>query len=247
MKNKKLICAIIIAVGIIGVVGFIILGSAGKKGKTPDAPTQTPDAGVNVQNPTPTEHHGNTQLPTATAEPTPFDPEDPVGNGDIAPDEIPDENNDVFVNAGESEAGEKDTPFAPTVTPKSNTEQGQKKQDETMPAEVENEIINDNELEQREESKKKQAEEDEIKDKPTTIVNTDTTIGEGEDKPVSVIDENDEYEDGVQENGNGPTFVDPAQGGSNPFENGGESEIDDRSSDEFIGEDGDRPGEGIHF
>jgi hypothetical protein len=47
--------------------------------------------------------------------------------------------------------------------------------------------------------------------------------------------------------GNGPAFVDPAQGGSNPFEGGGESEIDDRGSDEFVDDGGDRPGEGIHF
>ncbi len=47
--------------------------------------------------------------------------------------------------------------------------------------------------------------------------------------------------------GNAPVFVDPAQGGPNPFENAPPTEINDHPVDEFIGEGDDRPGEGIHF
>ena len=56
-----------------------------------------------------------------------------------------------------------------------------------------------------------------------------------------------EKEEDPLANGNAPVFVDPCQGGPNPFENNTPTEIDDHSSNEFIGEDDDRPGEGIHF
>ena len=48
-------------------------------------------------------------------------------------------------------------------------------------------------------------------------------------------------------NGNTPVFVNPAQGGPNPFEDAPPTEIEDHPVDEFIGEGDDRPGEGIHF
>ena len=47
--------------------------------------------------------------------------------------------------------------------------------------------------------------------------------------------------------GNGPLFIDPCQGGPNPFENAPPTEIDDHPVDEFIEEGDDRHGEGIHF
>ena len=56
-----------------------------------------------------------------------------------------------------------------------------------------------------------------------------------------------EADDDPPANGNAPFFVDPCQGGPNPFEDNTPTEIDDHSSDEFIAEDDDRPGEGIHF
>ncbi len=56
-----------------------------------------------------------------------------------------------------------------------------------------------------------------------------------------------ETEDSTEQNSNGPVFIDPAQGGANPFENAPPTEIDDHPVDEFIGEGDDRPGEGIHF
>ena len=56
-----------------------------------------------------------------------------------------------------------------------------------------------------------------------------------------------ETEDSAEQNSNSPVFVDPAQGGANPFKNAPPTEIDDHPVDEFIGEGDDRPGEGIHF
>ena len=52
--------------------------------------------------------------------------------------------------------------------------------------------------------------------------------------------------DAEQHGGNAPVFIDPCQGGPNPFDDGTPTEINDHNSDEFVG-DGDRPGEGIHF
>ena len=46
---------------------------------------------------------------------------------------------------------------------------------------------------------------------------------------------------------NSPVFIDPCQGGPNPFENAPPTEIEDHPVDEFIEEGDDRPGEGIHF
>lgn len=56
-----------------------------------------------------------------------------------------------------------------------------------------------------------------------------------------------ETEDSVEPNSNAPVFIDPAQGGANPFENASPTEINDHPVDEFIGDGDDRPGEGIHF
>lgn len=45
-----------------------------------------------------------------------------------------------------------------------------------------------------------------------------------------------ETEDSAEQNSNSPVFIDPAQGGANPFENAPPTEIDDHPVDEFIGE-----------
>ena len=251
MKHKTLICAIIIAIGVIGVAGLVILGSVGGRNNVPPEPTSTSESDVNVQKPPVTDDPTvplETDVPADPPETEPpFDPEDPVGNGDIAPDEIPDEGNKVQVIDGNAESGEKKAPDTPAPVSNDNVTSGQKKPDETKPAEVENEIINDRELEKKEEAEKEKAEEDEKTDKPVTVISTDTEIGDEEDKPASFIDDTEEKSEDANSNGNGPVFVNPAQGGANPFEGGSDSEIDDHSSDEFIDDDGDRPGEGIHF
>ena len=46
---------------------------------------------------------------------------------------------------------------------------------------------------------------------------------------------------------NEPVFINPAHGGTNPFENPGDTEIDEHDSSEYVDDDGDKPGEGIHF
>ena len=197
MKHKGLIYAIIIAIGVIGVTAFIIIGANGNKRKVPDATSPTQTADINIQNPTTAIPATNKPVIQPTNTPTPFDPSDPVGNGDITPDEIPDENSTVKVVDVEAKTEIKEEPthepevFETQITPE------QKEKDE--------------------------------------------------DRPVNLIDETEEKSEDANSNGNAPVFVNPAQGGSNPFEDGGETEIDDHNSDEFIDEGGDRPGEGIHF
>ena len=65
------------------------------------------------------------------------------------------------------------------------------------------------------------------------------------DEPTVETSPSDET-DAEQQSVNAPVFVDPCQGGPNPFDNGTPTEIDDHNSNEFVG-DGNRPGEGIHF
>ena len=73
------------------------------------------------------------------------------------------------------------------------------------------------------------------------------------DEPVTVITEEtrqtppEKEETETPTDDTAPVFIDPCQGGLNPFDDDTPTEIDDHSSDEFIGEDDDRPGEGIHF
>ena len=74
MKNKKFIYALIIIIGIIGVAGFIILGSVGGRNKTPSEPTATPESEVTVQNPPATDNPevtpSETDEPPVTEEPS---------------------------------------------------------------------------------------------------------------------------------------------------------------------------------
>ena len=65
-------------------------------------------------------------------------------------------------------------------------------------------------------------------------------------KPTIETSHADEPDAEQQGDANAPVFIDPCQGGPNPFDDDTPSVIDDHNSDEFVG-DGDRPGEGIHF
>lgn len=257
MKHKTLICAIIIAIGVIGVAGFIILGTAGGKNNTSVDPAPTSEIEVNV--PTPPVTEDPTVTPPVTDDPstqvdppetdTPFDPNDPVGNGDIAPDEIPDADSKVKVINDGTDNDNKEIPTTPVVTPADKTESAEKNKNEDKTGNIadDHEIINDAVIEKKEEEQKKQEEKDKKDDKPATVVTEEKTVGSDEDKPVSFSGDTEEKSDDANTNGNAPVYVNPAQGGSNPFEGGGDSQIDDHGSDEFVDDGGDKPGEGIHF
>ena len=93
----------------------------------------------------------------------------------------------------------------------------------------------------------------EIQDMPETVFEPEpAAVPEYIPDPVIVPDEPTvetspaDKTDSEQQGGNAPVFIDPCQGGPNPFDDDTPTEIDDHNSDEFVG-DGDRPGEGIHF
>ncbi len=67
-----------------------------------------------------------------------------------------------------------------------------------------------------------------------------------EDKEIGFTEE--ETADNVDEGERGAVEYKPQIGGQpNPFENNTPTEIDDQPAEDYIGEGGDRPGEGIHF
>ena len=87
------------------------------------------------------------------------------------------------------------------------------------------------------------AESSDTSEQPDTVPPASIpTAEETETEPVLA-----EKETEPPANGNAPVFIDPCQGGPNPFDDGTPTVIDEHSSDEFIGEGNDRPGEGIHF
>ena len=170
-------------------------------------------------------------------EPTEFDPTDPIGNGDIAPDEI---NDDPAVKTVDSKTEDGDKTPA-VVTPPA---EDKVKPIEKAPTEVpsDNEAINDNVIAEKEkvkETEEKKIKEDEEKH-PTVVVEEKTATEQSEEKAPVIVEEKDDTP-----TGNGPTYVDPTKG-DHPFvppvaQGGGGNTADD-----LIG-DGDRPGEGIHF
>ncbi len=256
MKNKKLIYTVIIAIGVIGVTILLILGSSGKNGNTPDSPETTRDIENTVNttiitdepDPVPDVTDAETVPDTAEDITTAFDPDDPIGNSDIAPDEIPDTDSKVKVVEDIAEDDNKTVPAVPAETFEDKVEHIEKKKDESKPDEIadDHEVINDEVIRKKEDERKKKDEEDLKNDKPVTVISEEKTIVETT-KQVTVLNEKIEIKDDAVSNGNAPVYVNPAQGGPNPFEEGGTSEIDEHNSDEFIDEGGDRPGEGIHF
>ena len=76
---------------------------------------------------------------------------------------------------------------------------------------------------------------------PPTPVTVETVPLKTEEKTDDIVPTDNAPSDSVS------AFVDPAQGGPNPFENAPPTEIEDHLVDEFIGEGDERPGEGIHF
>ncbi len=82
---------------------------------------------------------------------------------------------------------------------------------------------------------------------PTPALETDEPVQTFTEEIDPLPTEKKESDAPPETNGNAPVFVDPCQGGPNPFENAPSTEIDDHPVNEFIGEGDDRPGEGIHF
>ena len=249
MKNKTLIATIIIALIALAVILAIALPkdkptdpvtppeSTGDD-TTVDIPPVSDDPVIDIPGDE-TDAGDETDTPDDPdeTEPTEFDPTDPIGNGDIAPDEI---NDDSAVKTVDSKTEDGDK--TPTVvTPPA---EDKVKPIEKAPTEVpsDNEAINDNVIAEKEkvkETEEKKIKEDEEKH-PTVVVEEKTTTEQPEEKAPIIVDEKDDTP-----TGNGPTYVDPTKG-DHPFvppvDLGGGGD----NADDLIG-DGDRPGEGIHF
>ena len=93
---------------------------------------------------------------------------------------------------------------------------------------------------------RKEKKADQPPEKPVPALVSDET-----EPPVQIEQQESKEEDAPHSNndptGNAPVYINPAKGGPNPFEGGGDSKIENHDSSEFIKEGDDRPGEGIHF
>ena len=254
MKHKGLIYTLVIVIGVIGIAAILIVTSLGKRGNTPIDVSQTSEESaphtsvpeVSESNPGTESSEPEIDVIPVASEP-PFDPNDPIGNGDIAPDEIPDEDNKVTVVDGTVEDTKKEPSKSDTTVTDVKVKSDKKDSKKEKPDEVGYEVLNDNETEKKEEAKKQKAEKEKQEDKPATVVSVEKSKGTDDDKPVSLIDETENKSEDANKNGNAPVYVNPAKGGPNPFEGGGDTKIEDHDSSEFIGEGDDKPGEGIHF
>ena len=246
MKKTTIIIAAIVAALVLAVV-LVINFPNGKPADQPgetSVPTETSEPTIVIP---PTDNPDETDVPD---DPTDlsgdtteheFDPTDPIGNGDIAPDEI---NDDPSVKVVDStvETEKKDvvvdvpTPSDDTVKP------SVKEQDVVQTGEVAEEIINDTVIEEKEKAEKERKEEEQKEQEkhPVVVVEEKTTTETSEEKPPVIVEEKD-----ITPSGNEPIYIDPTQG-EHPLviiDNGPPTEY---NVDDFIG-DGDRPGEGIHF
>lgn len=246
MKKTTIIIAAIVAALVLAVV-LVINFPNGKPADQPEgtsAPTESSEPTIIIP---PTDNPDETDAPDDPTDPSgdvtehEFDPNDPIGNGDIAPDEI---NDDPSVKVVDStvETEKKDvvvddpTPADDTVKP------SVKEQDVVQTGEVAEEIINDTIIEEKEKAEKERKEEEQKEQEkhPAVVVEEKTTTETPEEKPPVIVEEKD-----ITPSGNEPTYVDPTKG-EHPFEiedNGTPTEynVDDHLVD------GERPGEGIHF
>ena len=246
MKKTTIIIAAIVAALVLAVV-LVITFPNGKPADQPEgtsAPTESSEPTIIIP---PTDNPDETDAPDDPTDPSgdvtehEFDPNDPIGNGDIAPDEI---NDDPSVKVVDStvETEKKDvvvddpTPADDTVKPSA------KEQDVVQTGEVAEVIINDTIIEEKEKAEKERKEEEQKEQEkhPAVVVEEKTTTETPEEKPPVIVEEKD-----IIPSGNEPIYIDPTQG-EHPLviiDNGPPTEY---NVDDFIG-DGDRPGEGIHF
>ena len=161
---------------------------------------------------------------------------DPIKNGDVSPDEIPQDKDIKVVSHTVKEIKKETDDIVPPVVVSESVETGLREFDDT-PGEMIGGVYNDDVIiaERVEQAKEEKAS---VAKNPTVEKSVESEAAPAPSLPSDV------YED----DGNGgaaPVFVDPANGGANPFA-GGSSDVDEHNADEYVGE-GDRPGEGIHF
>lgn len=245
MKKTTIIIAAIVAALVLAVV-LVINFPNGKPADQPEetsVPTESSEPTIIIP---PTDNPDETDAPDDPTDPSgdvtehEFDPNDPIGNGDIAPDEI---NDDPSVKVVDStvETEKKDVVVDDPTPADDSVKPSVKEQDVVQTGEVAEEIINDTVIEEKEKAEKERKEEEQKEQEkhPVVVVEEKTTTETPEEKPPVIVEEKD-----ITPSGNEPVYVDPTKG-EHPFvppiDLGGIVE----DADDFIGKD--KPGEGIHF
>ena len=277
MRTKPIVFIIISILAVSALlIGAAVSASMQKKNNPSETPGTPPEVSVipvtDEPDKTPDIHVPTVIDPATpdTVEPTetPFDPNDPYGNGDIADDELPDDPGVVVVTVEiedvkpadptvpnmptdptaapdpEPEIDPRPTPTPIPDPPEDQVTQEVKKPDVKPDPGIMPDVINDEITEKKEEAEEESRKEED--NKPEMVVEETKIPVEEEDKDVKANDESDDAK--PEENGgNGPVFVNPAKGGAIPFENYEDAEIEEHDSEEYVDDGGDKPGEGIHF
>ena len=245
MKKTTIIIAAIVAALVLAVV-LVINFPNGKPADQSEGTSESTESSEPTIVIPPTDNPDETDVPDDPTDPSndttehEFDPNDPIGNGDIARNEI---NDDPSVKVVDStvETEKKDvvvdepTPADDTVKP------SVKEQDVVQTGEVAEEIINDTVIEEKEKAEKERKEEEQKEQEkhPAVVVEEKTTTETPEEKPPVIVEEKD-----ITPSGNEPVYVDPTKGEHPDIVINNGTPTEDNAED-FIGED--RLGEGIHF
>lgn len=231
MKKSKIF--LIVAIAIVAIIAIVCLAAFSGKGdnKPDDGGQSTTGTTTGIQIPSgttnPTESTGYPEDKpsvdadgTGITEPTKEgDPEVKDVVVDTVTDKIPDNNDDE--NGDKVVNGDKDKNVV-----------------ETGPTSGEDR--NDAILEDKE-NKAPVTEKEE--DKPVILEDEKTTTTGGNKGDAEITDENTNVDEG---NKNTPEY-NPSIGGDNPFDDDTKTEINEQPVEDFIGENGYRPGEGVHF
>ena len=233
MKTKNIIIAVVAALAVIAAIITGCLISSKPNDPAVDPETTETDVKVNPVEDNETDETDNPVNPVVN--PVVFDPDDPVKNGDVGEDEI-NEDKSVKVISVDNTSDVKPIDNTPVSTDKTVPEI--KPKDEKPVFDVGGEILND-EIEEKKTEEKKNQEEKADKENPPVVIREESEKTE-DDKGIIVDDQN------TEDYGKGPAYVNPAQGGENPFAGDNGTKVEDHSVNDHVGG-GERPGEGIHF
>ena len=218
----------IIVAGVVGAAAlacFLLLPKKEQPAPKPDA-TEPTRNNLQIQAPT------DSTVPPVIIIPGNEDSTDPTGTV-VPPDTQP---NDPVVEDSNTEEQIKDTPEEGPAPEDSVVDIG--KPEDAMPDPEQGEIRNDAILQEKEENAPKDDREDVIVSEEDEVTTSD---------PKEEVSENDPNpEDDGQGNKNSADSETPADG-NNPFDEDVETDIEDTPVEDLIGDDEERPGDGIHF
>ena len=220
----------IIVAGVVGAAAlacFLLLPKKEQPAPKPDATEPTRN---NLQIQTPTD----STVPPVIITPGNEDSTDPTGTV-VSPDTQP---NDPVVKDSNTEEQIKDIPQTDVAPEDSVVDIG--KPEDAIPDPEQGEIRNDAILQEKEEN----APKDE-NPREDVIVPEDDRVTTGEPKEETSENKPDHEDDG-EGNKNNADSETPA-GGDNPFDDDTETDVEDTPVEDLVGDDEERPGDGIHF